>query len=448
MRSTLASRPASCGLRIRAALLTLATLTFALPLADAQEPAELLEQLVDLPTTASRAARATKIANKHELAEWLSAMQEFGSFESSETGVQKFTPKLTVGERQKQLELFVYVPAKYSPTTPAPLMLAAHGTGATGQRQHEEWKQVADELGMLVLSPTASGMNVGYTFKAEERDETLAALRWTRRHFNVDETRIFLSGISRGGHLTWDVALRNPDRFAALAPMIGGPRLSNNRGENTLRYMENVAHIPIRDLQGAKDDKHLISNLRRAFERLESFGATDAKLIEFSALGHSYKFNEVDWTTFLGDAQRASTPTRVVRSVANLTEARSSWLQATALSKNIEESFVLRVSPRTWNRLSDDEKRLKLVKETDKRTARIEMDFKSVGVFEGRGDGIKEFRILLTQEMYDPKKPVSVKFNKRVKKRRPEVSRELLLTEFAERFDRTFLPVAEIRIKL
>ncbi len=56
-------------------------------------------------------------------------------------------------------------------------------------------------------------------------------------------------------------------------------------------------------------------------------------------------------------------------------------------------------------------------------------------------------RILLTQEMYDPKKPVSVKFDRRVKKFRPKVSRELLLSEFAERFDRTFLPVAEVEVK-
>ena len=49
--------------------------------------------------------------------------------------------------------------------------------------------------------------------------------------------------------------------------------------------------------------------------------------------------------------------------------------------------------------------------------------------------------------MYDPKKPVSVKFDRRAKKLRPKISRELLLTEFAERFDRTFLPVAEVAIK-
>lgn len=203
-------------------------------------------------------------------------------------------------------------------------MLSAHGTGGSGERQHEEWKQAADELGMLLLSPTKSGDNMGYTFREEERRETLAALRWTRRHFNVDESRIFLSGISRGGHLAWDIALRNPDRFAALAPMIGGPRLSNARGENNLRYMENVAHLPIRDLQGSRDDKHLLSNLRQAFERLEGFGAGDVKLIEFPSLGHSYRFNEVNWVEFLSKAKREETPVRVVRSTANLAEARAS----------------------------------------------------------------------------------------------------------------------------
>ena len=50
------------------------------------------------------------------------------------------------------------------------------------------------------------------------------ALRWARRTANIDEDAIFLGGASRGGHLTWDVALRWPDVYAGLVPCIGGPR--------------------------------------------------------------------------------------------------------------------------------------------------------------------------------------------------------------------------------
>jgi predicted peptidase len=52
---------------------------------------------------------------------------------------------------------------------------------------------------MLVLAPTEFGSNPGYGFTARERAAHLAALRWARRTFNVDENAIFVGGWSRGG---------------------------------------------------------------------------------------------------------------------------------------------------------------------------------------------------------------------------------------------------------
>ena len=45
-----------------------------------------------------------------------------------------------------------------------------------------------------------------------------------------------------------------------------------------------------------------------------------------------------------------------------------------------------------------------------------------------------------------PGDPVEVSWNGRTVRRRPRPSRLVLLTEFAERFDRTFLPIAEMRV--
>ena len=64
---------------------------------------------------------------------------------------------------------------------------------------------------------------------------------------------VFVTGISRGGHLTWDLALRHPDLWAGCIPMIGGPRITMQNGQNNLRYLDNVVHLPIRDLQGSGD---------------------------------------------------------------------------------------------------------------------------------------------------------------------------------------------------
>lgn len=39
--------------------------------------------------------------------------------------------------------------------------------------------------------------------------------------YNVDDKRIYLTGLSRGGHGAWGVASRMPEKFAAIAPICG-----------------------------------------------------------------------------------------------------------------------------------------------------------------------------------------------------------------------------------
>ena len=40
--------------------------------------------------------------------------------------------------------------------------------------------------------------------------------------YAVDENRIYVTGLSMGGYGTWDLAIRYPNRFAAIAPICGG----------------------------------------------------------------------------------------------------------------------------------------------------------------------------------------------------------------------------------
>ena len=66
---------------------------------------------------------------------------------------------------------------------------------------------------MVVVAPSEAGPNDGYAFSERERLAALAALRWARLELNVDEDRIFATGVSRGGHLSWDLARRSTDRL-------------------------------------------------------------------------------------------------------------------------------------------------------------------------------------------------------------------------------------------
>ena len=341
--------------------------------------------------------------------------------------------------------IHVYVPKTIDASKPAPLLLAFHGTGGSGADMEPMWRATADSLGMLVCAPSESGANEGYAFSERERAEALAALHWMRRSYDVDEDRIYATGISRGGHLVWDLALRHPDLFAAIAPMIGGPRFQLDAGQNNLRYLENVVALPIRDLQGSQDDPGLLANLRMAFDALAAKKAVDAKLVEFPELGHSFDLGAVDWVAFFS-ARRNPIPERVVRLAARRDEARSAWVEITKFTKEVQENFTPQVGASTWNALDENGKRKYLEKLVDQRTARLEVKRTGLGRFAAKGERVAGFRILLAAEMFDPAQPVQVLWNGKLVKKKVVPDPRVLAGDFAERFDRSFLPIASIDV--
>ncbi len=338
-----------------------------------------------------------------------------------------------------------YVPTSYEPAAAAPLIFALHGTGGSGAMPLASWRGVAEELGAIVVAPDDAGENAGYTFSPRERAVGLAALRWARRRFHVDPNRIHVTGVSRGGHMSWDLALRHPNLFASVAPMIGGPRLNFAKGQNNTRFVENVAHLPIRDLQGSKDDARLLANLHMVFERLSELKAPDAELIEFPERGHDFDLSAVDWPLFFGEARRDPTPERVVI-LGDDAGYRAHWAEITKVGRGITPNFRPRVDPAKWNALPEAEKRLFVAQQIEEKTARLAVRRTGVGTFEAKSRAVTSFRLLLRAEDFDPAESVAVRWNNKVVKRRVRPSALVLLTEFAERLDRSFLPVAEIRV--
>jgi len=362
-------------------------------------------------------------------------------------GVSRHTVSLRVGDKTEETSITTYVPRRYDRTKPAPLLLYLHGSGGRGDEAIGLWRDHAEALGMLIVAPTEAGKNGGYAFSPRERDAALAALRWTRRQFNVDENRIHLTGVSRGGHMTWYLGTRHPDRWASLAPMIGGPRWLPQRGQNNLRFVENIAAIPMRDLQGVKDHPGLLLNLRFAFARLEQLHAADARFLTYDDLGHSFRMESVDWTRFLRAAERKPIHPRIVRLTAGAPrETRAYWVEILATHREVKEAFTPRVDANRWGGLDNMGQRAYMDALVAKRTARLEARITGKGQFVVKSERVKKFRLLLTSGMFDPAEPVVVTWNGRKRRVRVKPSTRVLLEDFAERFDRSFLPVAEVRI--
>ena len=92
-------------------------------------------------------------------------------------------------------------------------------------------------------------------------------------------------------------------------------------------------------------------------------------------------------------------------------------------------------------------KREYVARQVERRTARLEVEMLGKGDFLARGEHVRSFRLLLDPEMFEEGKPVYVKFNGRRRRFAVQPGKAVLCREFAERFDRTFLPVAEIVVR-
>jgi len=131
------------------------------------------------------------------------------------------------GQDGRKTELWVHVPESYDPAKPMPLILALHGRGGNGRQMTDLCRAAAERYGYLVVAPSAKKFDGmlpihPHWWKYTEDGFALCALRWARKHYHVEDDRVLLLGYSMGGFGTWNVGLRFPDRFFALAPFAGG----------------------------------------------------------------------------------------------------------------------------------------------------------------------------------------------------------------------------------
>ena len=158
----------------------------------------------------------------------------------------------------------VYVPFNYSPNKPWPLIVFLHGAyerGNDGLIQSDVGigraiRQHPDRFPCLVVMPQCPER--GWWEKETELIDM--ALAETRRAYNVDPTRIYLTGLSMGGCATWTYGAQRTNVYAALIPICGK---GNTDDANAL------AGIPIWVFHGAKDENVPVRYSRKMVDAIE-----------------------------------------------------------------------------------------------------------------------------------------------------------------------------------
>lgn len=157
-------------------------------------------------------------------------------------GQQTINASITHGTLQR--DYILYVPANYTGTTAVPLLFNFHGytSNASQQMFYGDFRAIADTAGFIIVHPEGkqdgSGQthfNVGWGGSSiDDLGFTSALIDSLLADYNIDETRIYSTGMSNGGFMSFHLACNLSDRIAAIGSVTGSivPQTMSNCNAN------------------------------------------------------------------------------------------------------------------------------------------------------------------------------------------------------------------------
>ena len=199
----------------------------------------------------------------------------------------------------------LYQPKDYSKKGAAvPLMLFLHGRGESNGPLSlvSKWgvpRRLAagEHMKYLVVSPQCPRKS--FWSQDEQQNRLLELLEHTKKTYNIDTDRIYLTGLSMGGYGTWRLAADHPEMFAAAAPICG-------KGDPKQALA--LTNLPIWAWHGNEDRVVLYQHSVDMVDAIKAAGGTKVRLTSLEHIGHNswqaaYGSNELyNWL----DQQRAS----------------------------------------------------------------------------------------------------------------------------------------------
>ncbi len=199
----------------------------------------------------------------------------------------------------------LFIPAA-SARTPGslPVVLFLHGSGergADGVKQTHAGlgpylREQAADFPALAVFPQAPGRG---EWSGRNNRVALAALDAAIAEFGADPARQYLTGMSMGGYGSWNIALDNPHRFAAIVPVCGA--VLAPRAVRPTLFVEQVAgetdpyaaiaqrlrQTPIWIFHGALDDVVPPDDDRRLHAAFQNANARDVRYTEYPEGNHN-----------------------------------------------------------------------------------------------------------------------------------------------------------------
>jgi predicted peptidase len=225
----------------------------------------------------------------------------------------------------KVLYYRILYPKNFDHKKKYPLVLFLHGSGEKGNDNHKQLvhggmffltDSIRDKYPAIIVFPqcpedfswnsvvkTPGNGPAGFinTYASEGPWPLLAAnelVKELAKTENVDNSRIYISGLSMGGYGTFESVYRFPNLYAAAMPICGGADSS--------KYDQRVLGTSFWIFHGDSDPAVNVDNSRRMVAKLKSLHA-DVKYTEYPNVGHNSwdnVFVEPNYITWMFEHKR------------------------------------------------------------------------------------------------------------------------------------------------
>jgi len=202
------------------------------------------------------------------------------------------------GETRREV---IYVPAEYTPEQAWPMIVFLHGAGERGDDGliqtevglGDAIRRHADRFPAIVLFPQCPAEK--YWNSTEAHLDAL--MEQARERYNINENRVYLTGLSMGGYGCWTWGAAHAERWAAMIPICGGGEPNDLKSltkepipkEAYPPMKERVlalAKLPIWTFHGLEDDVVPPFRTKQMVRMIEREGG-EIKHTEYKGVGHA-----------------------------------------------------------------------------------------------------------------------------------------------------------------
>ena len=147
-------------------------------------------------------------------------------------GIGQQTLNESITHDNLQRDYIIHIPSSYNVNTPIPLVFCFHGytSNASTIMSYSNFNYIADTAGFIVVYPQGTLLqgsthwNVGGWTTASTVDDvgfSISLLDSISNEYNIDPERVYSTGMSNGGYMSFLLACQMSDKIAAIASVTG-----------------------------------------------------------------------------------------------------------------------------------------------------------------------------------------------------------------------------------